>query len=90
MNGIWIRSQDRETLAEARLITFEKEWCNDDGERCENAIITDISGTEYLLGEYPTRDRALQVLDEIQQFIVDCEHCKDNKMFYPVFQMDEE
>jgi hypothetical protein len=69
MNGIWIRSQDKKTLAEPNLLNYEEECRDSDGNRFENAIITDASETEYLLGTYATEERALQVLDEIQAFI---------------------
>ena len=90
MNGIWIRSQNKQLLINVNgYVTYTRET-----RIGEHKYIYEItaSSREYAahLGKYTTEERALQVIDEIQQFIVDCEHCKDNKMFYPVFQMDEE
>ena len=79
MGGIWIRSQDKK-----RLVFATNVFIDDYGN------FTLVKADSRIIGEYPTKERALQVLDEIEQFIVDCEHCKDDKMFYPVFQMPTE
>ena len=74
--GIWIRSQDKEALIKVNWLSA-----------CDNMIYRE----EYsVIGKYSTNERAIEVLDEIQQFIVDCYQCKGDKMFYPIFDMPEE
>ena len=70
MSGIWIRSQDKETLIQTECINFETQWDDAKGYSAYNAITGEtVSETEYLLGEYATRERALAVLDEMQKMI---------------------
>lgn len=88
MGGIWARSQNREELLNIKAATYQEE---DLFVGNKNKIIGWVaSECSFVIGEYASKERALQVLDEIEQFIVDCEHCKDDKMFYPVFQMPTE
>ncbi|SNS21051.1 hypothetical protein SAMN05446037_100638 [Anaerovirgula multivorans] len=44
----------------------------------------------YHSPDYGSHERAAEVLNELQQFIVDCHACKDDKMFVPVFTMPKE
>lgn len=60
MNGIWIRSQDKN-----RLIFATNVYIDDYGN------FTLVKADSRIIGEYPTKERALQVLDEIQAVIVD-------------------
>ena len=87
MSGIWIKAQSK-----GLYLCIGLDAPTETGYVNKPFVITGYVSDEIQpwLGWYATDTRALQVLDEIQQFIVDCEHCKDNKMFYPVFQMDEE
>ena len=56
---LWVRSQDKEVLGKAKeIMIYEKE------KRCE--ILIDC----YTYGTYATKERALEVLDEIQENIV--------------------
>ena len=57
---LWIRSQDKETLIKANDITIE-----------QNMIIGYFDkDTEYeYLGTYKSKERALEVLDEIQNIL---------------------
>jgi hypothetical protein len=62
MGSIWVRSQDRKSLILAkRLSTISG---------ANGAKVIDKYVDSYsVLGEYPTEERALQVLDEIQGYI---------------------
>jgi hypothetical protein len=55
MNGIWIRSQDKK-----RLVFATNVYIDDYGN------FTLVKADSRIIGEYPTKKRALQVLDEIQ------------------------
>jgi hypothetical protein len=54
MNGIWIRSQDKK-----RLVFATNVYIDDYGN------FTLVKADSRIIGEYPTKKRALQVLDEI-------------------------
>ncbi len=54
MNGIWIRSQDKK-----RLVFATNVYIDDYGN------FTLVKADSRIIGEYPTKERALQVLDEI-------------------------
>jgi len=96
LSGIWIRSQDKETLIQTECINFETQWDDAKGYSAYNAITGEtVSETEYLLGEYATRERALAVLDEIQDRIYDIElkrfMGKDDEIFItPIYIMPAE
>lgn len=67
MMDLWIRSQDREMFRINPELEIHKD--ND-----EKFLILDTKGsTDYyiakILGEYKTRDRALEILDDIQRWI---------------------
>ena len=53
---LWVRSQNKKRLMKVEMVEFDKQ--KDGG-----AI---IYSHEYMLGEYSTKERALEVLDEIQ------------------------
>lgn len=61
---LWIRSQDRETLKQAYHLDI---YSLLDSE-IDNYWYIEESGTD--LGVYNSKERALEVLDEIQNFIV--------------------
>ena len=54
---LWIRSQDKERLIKCKSIDLD-----DHSMYCEIWV----NGYDALIGEYTTKERALQVLDEIQ------------------------
>lgn len=56
---LWIRSQNKKRLMKAEMVEFDKQI---DGP----AI---IYSHEYTLGEYKTKEKALEVLDEIQEIL---------------------
>lgn len=55
---MWIRTQDRNTLIDCKMIEVEK-----------NTVYTNGEITQRL-GIYPTEARALEVLDEIQKAVL--------------------
>lgn len=62
MMGIWIRSQKHESLIYAKIIEYS-EYCS----FRKGHFILGLSGDgSVILGEYPTKERALEVLDEIE------------------------
>lgn len=66
---LWIRSQDKRNLKKINTEIYIKEGLSNYAEGDVYFIVS--SGTE--LGEYKTKDRALEVLDEIHKCIVDKE-----------------
>lgn len=59
---LWIRNQDRENLVKVELLEIQ--------EREEDYMICTMFQNEIAhLGIYATKERALEVLDEIQKYI---------------------
>ena len=56
---LWIRSQNKKRLMKVEMVEFDKQI---DGP----AI---IYSHEYMLGEYETKERALEVLDDIHNVL---------------------
>ena len=75
--GIWIRRQDKSALINANKINIA-----DFHDLFKNAIW----GDDVFLGEYSTKEKALKVLDEIQEFIVYYENISN--MVYQMPQDD--
>lgn len=61
---LWIRSQDREKLCEIKNIRYMD--MSEDYEAETHSLWNDNLG---ILGVYKTKDRALEVLDEIQELL---------------------
>ena len=93
---LWIRSQDRESLIKVDNIRIKHEYEQKkveynsgkttayiNGEYRKSYIYTD---SEWL-GEYKTKERALEVLDEIQDLINDI---ADNIMVGCIYEMPKE
>ena len=59
---LWIRSQDKETLRLAQMLDIYDGSVDED--KC---FVIEESGVD--LGSYKTKERALEVLDEIQELI---------------------
>ena len=64
---MWIRSQDRLRLQYVNRFEIE---------HFENKEIATITGHGWFLGEYSTEEKALKVLDEIQDEIEDTGYCR--------------
>ena len=56
---IWVRSQNKKRLMKVEMVEIDKQ--KDGG-----AI---IYSHEYILGEYKTKERAMEVLDEIENIL---------------------
>ena len=62
---LWIRSQDKEILAKANILSLA---FNNKDETCE--IINSFEDHQcWELGTYKSKERALEVLDEIQNIL---------------------
>lgn len=65
---LWIRSQDKERLVQVK--NFDLFTDEDIEENDEFRIYTYVDeNRSYLLGTYKTKERALEVLDEIQEYL---------------------
>lgn len=62
---LWIRSQDRESLRKINTGFYLKQ---DLSNYAKGEVIFIVSGGDKL-GEYETKERALEVLDEIQEIL---------------------
>lgn len=62
---LWIRSQDKETLIKSKCIDIEYY-----GEDVYTTIIERLNNGKIQLGKYETKERALEVLDEIHQRLI--------------------
>lgn len=78
---LWIRSQDKTTLIRSYEIYIVE---NSQGIYCIRA-----KRTSHILGAYNTIERALKVLDEIQQLIVEYHQSLDYKIV-PIYEMPED
>ena len=58
LNGIWIRSQDKNRLIFATNIYID----------CYGSFVL-VKANSHTIGEYRTKERALQLLDEMQVLI---------------------
>lgn len=67
---LWIRSQDKKSLTKVSNVEYTYE---------EGNLYTDVRGKHYIgtyydnlkiLGEYKSKERALEVLDEIQAYLM--------------------
>lgn len=72
---LWIRSQDKKSLIIANEITYQQS-----GSVMYNGLHCEIYNGKTLLGTYETKERALEVLDEIQKLII-CASYSGNLVF---------
>ena len=72
---LWIRSQDKEDLKKAEHI----------GVFNEKIYVNGYEENGYCIGTYKSKERALEVLDEIQNILIDY-----SKMSRVVYQMPED
>lgn len=64
---LWIRSQDRESIFKVKSIFYST---NDENEHLIRSIIVDdVKNGIIKLGQYSTKERALEVLDEIDKYM---------------------
>jgi hypothetical protein len=62
MGGIWVRSQNREELLNVKAVTYQEEDLFGNKNKIIGWVASECS---FVIGEYATKERALQVLDEI-------------------------
>lgn len=76
--GIWIRSQNKEVLRHCSKMQYFKT-------KSSHLVVDANTGEDNatILGKYPTRERAIEVLDEINKEI-----CRDAQFHY--YQMPVE
>ena len=59
---LWIRSQDKEKMLIVKEVFYVLQ---------DNSIVCHLDGIPNILGKYETKERALEVLDEIQKKLMD-------------------
>jgi hypothetical protein len=91
---IWIRTQDRETLIKCNYIDLDEININGD---IEYGIVGGLSQNDIdALGKYKSKQRCLEVLDEIEHAIYDSNNVTINDLTarsYPqqvIYQMPKE
>ena len=67
--GIWIRSQDKEILAECNVLKLKYTSVNN-----IFYIYADSKGEKVYLGGYSTKEKALKVLDMIETHLEELEY----------------
>ena len=67
---LWIRSQDREKLIKVKSLYVEKYPSSNNRYAIYNFFYDDLDDCDIPLGTYETRERALEVLDEIQDELI--------------------
>ena len=67
---LWIRSQDREKLIKVKGLYVEKYPSSNNRYAIYNFFYDDLDDCDIPLGTYETRERALEVLDEIEERIM--------------------
>lgn len=84
---LWIRTQNKDTLCRVEVLYIGK----DTNKIFCDKVITDVS-VGFCLGEYKTKERALEVLDEIQNNIRSkyTISLKPERAFDGVYEMPEE
>ena len=87
---LWIRSQDRTDLVKVNTLwVIENQiWMEVPFYENHKKIGLTITGHNHKLAEYKTKERALEVLDEIQCHLVNINDSRD-RYFY-VYEMPKE
>lgn len=91
--GMWVRSQNKEVITNTNTIMLFNNFIGIDG----SYIVARNGDEEILLGEYSTKEKALKVLDRIQDYIdepiyanyTDSEYVHYDKEVFQVPQDDE-
>lgn len=79
---MWIRSQNKKDLINCKNLGIRK--------RLNEYVVVSISecGDFYPLGSYSSEEKALDVLDEIQELIADKQFCKIYKAEFENFVLN--
>ena len=81
--SLWIRSQDKEILAECNVLKLKYTSVNN-----RFYIYADSKGEKVYLGGYSTREKALKVLDMIETHLEELEYKIHNRNV--IFQMPDD
>lgn len=81
---LWIRSQDREQLIKTNVVIYS--YFEDKFTKGLHIITND----NYDLGIYKTKERALEVLDEIQEILQTRQHYSHCNVVNLIFEMPKE
>lgn len=65
--GLWIRTQDRESMFEVQNMFYSTD--NENEHLIRTVVANDIPKGIIILGQYSTKERTLEILDEIQNKI---------------------
>lgn len=86
---LWIRSQDKESLTKVSNISLKeirKPYTNEFGYYGIGTYYDNLQ----VLGKYTTKERALEVLDEIQRILVNEWDFKDKFSMCRVYEMPKD
>lgn len=72
---MWIRSQNRKSLTDCDSFAVERFF-----EQYQVVTLSSRSGISVALGIYSSEEKALRVLDEIQDYIEDVQNCTIDNM----------
>ena len=81
---LWIRSQDKDILVKVDSLLID-----DNNNDIYTQCWVGVNLETYTLGKYKTKERALEILDEIQQLIVEYYQSLDYKIV-PIYEMPKE
>lgn len=76
---LWIRSQDKTKLTKITNLTLDSD---------KNGILQDDENVFELLGKYKTKERALEILDEIHQRLIDLQTLEIKANCYKTINRD--
>ena len=92
--GLWIRSQNKLALVQPTNLMIGERTNSETGKI--SSMIADFTHETFHtdLGEYETKERAIEVLNEIQTQLINIEHSnfmgmQEVTFTYPVYQMPE-
>ncbi len=71
--NLWVRSQDRTTLIKSYEIYISEQ---------QNTYLIRAKRTSHILGSYSTIERALEVLDKIQDLLQNAYAGNSNRIIY--------
>ena len=81
---MWIRSQDKELIVEVNVVFLGINW----GEDEDYPIKTRLNKHPYFLGSYSTKEKALKVLDMLEQCVSGFTDDETDEFYqYGVFRM---
>lgn len=81
---LWIRSQDKDILMEIKELRYNNK------DKDHSILAYDSKGVYRILGIYKTKERALEVLDELQRLLMFEWDYKDKFSMCRVYLMPEE